>query len=463
MAGQRNKPNHQLAALIAETGFSNKGLARRVVDLGQMRGNHDLKYNHSSVERWLHGEKPRPPTPGILVEVFGVALGRQVALAELGLAQDRLPADALLHMPTTPTEAARVVGGLSEGDLEQRRVLIRSDFDLIAYSSAALRWVVAPRTAMAAGKGTRRIGMADVQEIREATGAFRVLDNRLGGGRIRPTVVEYLHTDIAPLLCDCRCTEDVRRHLFSAAAELAQLAGWQAYDLEMQGLAQRYLVQALTMARFAGDEGLGGEILAAMSHQAVYVAQPDHAIDMAQAAQMAGQRAGLPTLQTESMVMEAHGHALRKDAASCSRALRRAEATLSQTAGRDRPAWLSYFDEAYFAAKIAHCFHALEQGKQTEKFALRSLDMDPRYIRGKAFNTALLAIGYALQGELDQACVRGRDAVDLTGSLDSARATTYIRRLLGELAPHDDEDQVREFRSYAETALPALRRRASRR
>jgi hypothetical protein len=48
MAGQRNKPNHQLAALIAETGFSNKGLARRVVDLGQMRGYHDLKYNHSS-------------------------------------------------------------------------------------------------------------------------------------------------------------------------------------------------------------------------------------------------------------------------------------------------------------------------------------------------------------------------------------------------------------------------------
>ena len=88
----------------------------------------------------------------------------------------------------------------------------------------------------------------------------------------------------------------------------------------MQGLAQRYLVQALTMARFAGDEGLGGEILAAMSHQAAYVAQPEHAIDMALAAQLAGRRAGLPVLETESIVMEAHGHALRSDAGSCSRA-----------------------------------------------------------------------------------------------------------------------------------------------
>jgi len=150
--------------------------------------------------------------------------------------------------------------------------------------------------------------------------------------------------------------------------------------------------------------------------------------------------------------MEAHGHALRKDAWSCSRALRRAETTFSQRTGRDLPAWLAYFDEAYFAAKIAHCFHALEQGKQTEKYALRSLDMDPRYIRGKAFNLALLAIGYALQGELDQACVRGREAVDLSSDLDSARAITYIRRLLSELTPHDHEDQVREFSGFSSTS-----------
>lgn len=226
----------------------------------------------------------------------------------------------------------------------------------------------------------------------------------------------------------------------------------------MQGLAQRYLVQALTMARFADDEALGGEILAAMSHQAIYVARPDQAIDMAQAAQLAGRRAGLSILQAEGIVMEAHGHALRKDAGSCSRALRRAETVFSQATASEPPAWLSYFDEAYFAAKIAHCFQALGQGVQTEKYALRSLEMDPRYIRGKAFNIALLAIGYALQGELSQACVRGREAVDLTGSLDSARAITYIRNLLAQLALHEGEVEVREFRSYAEARLPALRR-----
>jgi len=87
--------------------------------------------------------------------------------------------------------------------------------------------------------------------------------------------------------------------------------------------------------------------------------------------------------------------------------------------------------------------------------------MNLRYVRGRAFNMALLAIGYALQGEIDEACAHGRDAVGLAASLDSARAVTYIRHLLHQLASSKDEVQVREFSSYAQAALPALRQHAS--
>ena len=89
MARRSRQPNLQLATLIAEAGFSSKGLARRVVDLGHMRGYRDLKYNHSSVERWLRGEQPRQPTPELLAEVFGAALGRPVSPTTLGMAQER--------------------------------------------------------------------------------------------------------------------------------------------------------------------------------------------------------------------------------------------------------------------------------------------------------------------------------------------------------------------------------------
>ena len=45
-------PNRQLAALIAEAGFSNAGLARRVDQLGLEHGL-DILYDKTSVTRWL--------------------------------------------------------------------------------------------------------------------------------------------------------------------------------------------------------------------------------------------------------------------------------------------------------------------------------------------------------------------------------------------------------------------------
>jgi tetratricopeptide (TPR) repeat protein len=462
LARRPKQLNHRLDAFLFEANMSHKGLAGRVVALGAARGQ-DLQYNHSSVARWLRGETPRQPTPALIGEVFSAELGRTVTVADIGMAQrEKLPDDAALQLSQRPADSARLLQALAHDDLERRRALLDAGFDVVAFSSAALRWIVAPRTALPAANGSRAIGAADIEDIEEATRAFRVLDNRMGGGRIRPTVVDYLHGNIVPLLHNSRCTEEVRRSLFSAAAELTQLAGWQAYDLEQQGLAQRYLVQALSMARFAGDESLGGEIVAAMSHQAIWVSQLDQAIDMAQAAQASAHRVGLPVLETEGLVMEAHAYALLGDAGACSRALKRASVSFER-GGSEPPAWLRYFDHAYLAARIAHCFRALGQGDATEKYALRSLDMDERFIRGKAFNIALLAAGYAAQGEVEQACATGRDAVDRIVALDSARAVTYIRNLLVDLRGHDDVGEYRDFKAYAQARLPGLRRRASRR
>jgi hypothetical protein len=83
--------------------------------------------------------------------------------------------------------------------------------------------------------------------------------------------------------------------------------------------------------------------------------------------------------------------------------------------------------------------------------------MDDRYIRGKAFNVALLAAGYSVQGEVEQACAKGREAVDRAVALHSARAVTYVRNLLIDLSGYEDVEVCREFRTYAEARLPSLR------
>lgn len=459
--GRRPKqPNDSLDALMREAGMSHKGLAARVVKLGERRGL-ELRYNHSSVARWVRGETPRQPTPGLIAEVLSNSLARPVTTADIGMkARKKSDSGAALRLTLHPVESAHRLAALAYDDLQHCRALVEAGFDLAAYSSAALRWLLAPRTALPDAQGSRAIGMADVEDIREATRAFRVLDNQMGGGRIQSTVVDYLRGNLIPLLHGARCKEDVRRELFSAAAEVAHLAGWQAYDLEQQGVAQRYLVQALSMARHAGDDGLGGEILAAMSHQAIWVSQPTHAIDLAHAAQEAANRAGLPVLKTEGLVMEAHAHALLDDAGACSRALKRASVAFEKNA-KDTPAWLGYFDEAYLSARIAHTFRALGQGHTAVEYAKKSLIMDKRYVRGRAFNVALLAASYAVQGDVEQACATGREAVDRAAPLLSTRVVTYIRNLLVDLSDYDDVAECRDFRAYAETRLPALRPHAS--
>ncbi len=239
--------------------------------------------------------------------------------------------------------------------------------------------------------------------------------------------MQLLDGQVTPLLRQASFSEPIGRQLASAAAELAQLVGWMAYDAEAHGLAQRYLIQALGLARLASDDALGAEVLAAMSQQAVYVAKPDQAIDLARVARATANRARLPILVTECYVAEAHGHAARNDARSCAEALTAAERSFDQARTGDEPAWLSYFDEAYLSARIAQCFRDLGHSRPATA-----------YVRGRAFNLALLATALAQQGDAEQASAIGLKAADVAGSLQSRRSVRYVldlRRRLTRMAP----------------------------
>jgi tetratricopeptide (TPR) repeat protein len=98
------------------------------------------------------------------------------------------------------------------------------------------------------------------------------------------------------------------------------------------------------------------------------------------------------------------------------------------------------------SAKFGHCFRALGQPKHAEAFAKRSLDMDPAYVRGRAFNLSLLARSYAQQGEVEQACLVGQQAVRLVRELNSKRAVRYISDVADGLANVADHADVQLFR-----------------
>jgi len=332
-------------------------------------------------------------------------------------------------------------------DAERRGLLRASVFTAAAFATPAMRWLTTDERERPEGAGSLRVGAPEVDTIREMTAVWRRLDNRYGGGHARDAAVGYLHGQVAPLLRDGRYDGSVGAGLFSAAAELAQQVGWMAYDSALHGLAQRYFIQALRLAQAGGDAALGAEILAGMSHQAVYLGHGATGVDLARIARAAAVKAGVPALVAEAQVMEAHAHAVTGEERSCTVALTAAEKTLDLADRGNDPQWIGYFDEAYLAAKFGHSFAALGQGERAERFAQRSLDMDGRYVRGKVFNLALLAGSYLSRPrpEPERACAVGSQAVALAADLRSARAVRYLGDLGGRLVPYGDVPVVRDF------------------
>ncbi|OON77709.1 regulator [Streptomyces tsukubensis] len=141
-------PNRQLAALIAEAGFSNAGLARRVDQLGLEHGL-DLRYDKTSVTRWLRGQQPRGTTPALIAEVFTRRLGRRLTAQDLGL-DACAPVYAGLEFASTPEEAVDIVGGLWRKDSGSHAELRK-----IAFTPAGL---VVPSRDWLIGRADERVG-----------------------------------------------------------------------------------------------------------------------------------------------------------------------------------------------------------------------------------------------------------------------------------------------------------------
>src|SRR5207244_2232472 len=93
-------------------------------------------------------------------------------------------------------------------------------------------------------------------------------------------------------------------------------------------------------------------------------------------------------------------------------------------------------------------FRELREWDHAERFARRSLDMDESFVRGRTFNTALLATTY-VDSDLDQACAVGAEAIDLASGLQSRRSIRYIQDLQRRLDIHRDEPIVRRFNEQA--------------
>jgi transcriptional regulator with XRE-family HTH domain len=285
------------------------------------------------------------------------------------------------------------------------------------------------------------VSSTDVAAVEEFTQAFRRLDNKFGGGRTHGLAAQYFDSSVTTMLREGSYTAEVGRELFRAAARLAHLVGWSAYDITDHSSAELYFRHALDFSAAAGDIAFSGEILAAKSHHAIHLRRPKEALALARASQNAAKLAATPALQAEAWALEANAYAVLGNTKACVSALDSAETAFDGARAENTPEWLQYLDEGYLAARFAHCFRDLKDWSQARNFVSRAAGMSNALTRSHAFNVTVLATTY-VETDLDQACHVGIQALELAMGIQSARIVDYIRSFQQLLAKHHANDST---------------------
>ncbi|MFF6888611.1 sporulation protein [Streptomyces sp. NPDC012421] len=448
--------NEDLARLILAAGASNKSLAHQINRIAREAGR-ETRYGHTSVANWVNlGMIPRDPVPRFVAVALGERLGRTVTVEEIGMFdRHRGERDLGLDFPRDPSDAIRVAA--TYWRTVDRRKFLNNSFAVSAFTTPVTRWLTQPADAATARHTGRRVGRGDLDELWQAADEARLWDSKFGGGHWKSSsVTECLRLRAAPLLLGTY-TEAIGKELFSATAELSRVVGWSAFDIGQHEAAQRHFVQALRLARAAGDVQSGCYVLTTMSLQTMLRGHPQQAADMAEGAYERAKNAAAPRVLAFAKLAEARAHGRAGDARAAGAALALSENLLdSIRPDSPDPDWLSYFTHARLAADATEIHHDLGQPRAAFAWNAQADAMPPgQFTRAVGIRLAVLAGSHLQDHDLDQSLTVGTRALDILRTVTSTRAHGYLTNFTTALEPWKTHRTVRDFVARARTELTA--------
>ena len=436
--------------------------ARKRLGMTQVEAAEALLVTPTTVSRWERGTREiRPVYRARMAAVFGVSAEQIERWLESTEPVDTelwpWPDFTDMSLASTVKSAERL--WRSELDLQRRHMLAALPFVPDVLNGWISAWSYGSSMDSTANQGTgRAVGLSDVQRIEEMRQRFTQIDYVYGGGLVRPAVVDYLNTTVAPLL---RGTYDdkVGAALLTAAAEMTLFAGWTAFDIERHGQAQHYYGQALKLAKAADNPLAGARVLSTMAHQAIHLNKPEQAILLARAAVEAGRRGqASPQAMALLLVREARATALKTNPAKSgdrhaakqiARLLVEAERAHAQGARDGDPQWVHAFDEPELAAQAGIILHLVGDDDRAAERLEHSVQAFATYRpRSSHLNRVNAAEAYLSRGELEQALDHARAATSGATTLTSPRLVEHIKRFDKRLKPYETSIRVREFRAY---------------
>lgn len=409
------EPNTLLDALLDEAGMSRLGLATRINAAAAAQGK-QMHYDHSSVIRWLKGQRPRGRTPEIIADVLGVRLGRRLNLDDIGMGSTSAP------QPTN-TALDRFLGratALWRGDQQQRGDLQHTPVITgLPAVGPVWEWENPPEDVDVSSRGTIRVGLPDVAQLRAARTHYEQMYRKAGGVATRSRVLRFLVEDTAPLM---RGTYSDRtgRELHRAVGGLVAIAGICAYDSNAQGLAQRYYHQALRLAKASGDRAFGGYVIALLVNHALFMGEHRQAVAFAEAGLRTAGTAISPALACDLHAMQAKAFARMGDQAGAHRSMSAAETAAGQIRREEEPTETGYVQPGLLENALADTLMRLGDTEPAQRYAAEAVAVQT-HERGRVHRLATLADCQLRGGDADHAAGTATLMLDTVQGMESHR------------------------------------------
>jgi len=292
-----------------------------------------------------------------------------------------------------------------------------------------------------------RVDRQTVAELERVTAGLEGLEAQASPRALLGAVVGHLNTVAALLQGSLGLT--VRRQLCSVAGETAGLAGWLAYDLEDRRAAGAYFRAGIEAAQEADDRPLGAYLVGSSCVQPAYRERPHARLRRLQGHTFGFTTADAnPTTRAWLVTLEAEAHALAGNEAASLRALDQAETIIGGAGDEDatRRPRAPFFDRARLVGERGVALARLGRpadARQVLEAALGSLEPEMVKIRPRLL--AALATAHVHEGNIDEACCIGADALALADRQQVTTNLQDVRRLRLDLEPWRDTEAVREL------------------
>ncbi|SDJ02884.1 Helix-turn-helix domain-containing protein [Actinokineospora alba] len=301
----------------------------------------------------------------------------------------------------------------------------------------------------------RRIGRAEVDQIKLMTGTLAASENLYGGGMAGEAGLAHLRW--AGRLLSAQASTAVEAGMFEAVGNLAGVVAFSAFDVGNHDTAARCFRFGLWCAEQGASWELRAATLADMARQAIYLGNLDEALSLIEFAQV---RADRLTATARAMIGVVRARLLallgRHDEARAD--IDRADMHFAQRQAPTDPPWLVYYDEAEHAGSSARALTPLavaskRPGDAAERLATAIRLHSDDYPRSRTFSKTRLATLHMTIGDPREAVDIGLQAIADAATLHSRRMDEELSKLMRACEVHRSISDVAELSHFVASAM----------